>query len=231
MALSMTILTKEDYAVTYGYTYNQNGMSDLVFNFIYGCALKDAIDQKAFNCKKKTWAWDVSEAKEKVKKYIDRILSGEFKSDIAKAAHDAAFIQVSNDICNIMNVEISKKGYQRNDGAIAKFCFGNAQKLINMTVKHVYAHTYSLPDMRECFRNCHCPIDQRMLANVWSEHKTLFGKNGLVSNFKSPWGEEGGIGPLTDFPERYKSFQKAIIDIISEKSGDVFPIEYDYIFW
>lgn len=226
----MTILTKEDYAVTYGYTYNKNGMSDLVFNFIYGCALRDAILQKAFECDDKSWVCKVQAAKITVKEYIDAVLSGRFKTPADKKDHDDLFLATANAVCAAINSA-------RPSSCTCTFTFGNAQKLINMTVKHVYAHTYSSPAIRECFRNCHCPMDSVMLGNVWKAYKDTFNdkkrKTDLISSdsFHSAWSKEGTNHPIADIPERYEKFQKAILDIIAQNKGDIFPIEYDYIFW
>jgi hypothetical protein len=222
------------------YIYDKTHIDVKVFDFIYGCAMHDAILQKAFNSKNKEWVSKVTEAQDAVRAYIDRILSGEFKLDdnSAKVAHDEAFRKTALDVCKKIND--AKSIYKDADGT---FCFGNAQKLINMTVKHVYSHTYSihtasLGSIRECFRHCHCPMDSIMLDKVWKRYKTEFNTSrpgtALGKNFKDPWGsedfksDENGNALLSD---RYKKFQSTIEEILSKTKSDVFPIEYDYLVW
>ena len=59
-------------------TYNNDEMNIRTFSFIYGCALHDAILQKAFRGKK-DWIAKVTLAQEPVKEYINSVLSGKFK--------------------------------------------------------------------------------------------------------------------------------------------------------
>ena len=54
--------------------YNIQEMNERTFSFIYGCALHDAILQKAFNGKK-DWIEKVTSAQEPVKEYINAVLS------------------------------------------------------------------------------------------------------------------------------------------------------------
>ena len=209
--------------------YNKNRMDNIVFNFIYGCALHDAILQKSYNSTDKKWIRDVSCAQALVRNYIDCILRGDYKDQNAKGDHDKFFISTASAICQVINGEEKNKGFK------PIFSFGNAQKLINMTVKHVYAHTFSNPTLdRDCFRHCHCPMDSIMLDKIWKKYKDTF-KNtkalGKSDEFHEAWGTEGGIGPFTALPQRYTAFQKAILDIIEVNNGNIFPIEYDYIFW
>lgn len=212
------------------YVYNRNEIRAAVFDFIYGCALRDAILQKAFECEDKKWVRDVTVAQALVRNYIDCILRGDYASPASKSRHDEFFISTANAVCAAINSA-------RPSSCDCTFTFGNAQKLINMTVKHVYAHTYSSPAIRECFRNCHCPMDSVMLGNVWKAYKDTFNdkkrKTDLISSdsFHSAWSKEGTNHPIADIPERYEKFQKAILDIIAQNKGDIFPIEYDYIFW
>ena len=72
-------------------TYTQERLNAKAFEFIYGCALRDAILQRAFKGKK-DWIARVTEAQEPVKKYVSDVLSGKFKDDGAKAAHEKAFL-------------------------------------------------------------------------------------------------------------------------------------------
>lgn len=216
------------------YLYEKAILEEHVFTFIYGCALKDAVLQKAFSGKKAWIGKEVPEAKAHVRAYIDRVLSGEFReaSDAAKRAHDEALLSAAIAVCEAI------KGYKDKHANADEFSFGNAQKLINMTVKHIYAHTYSVPDLRDCFRYCHAPMDSIMLSKVWRMVGKKLGKSErakrLGENFLSPWGREefaeNGEG-CSNFSERYLNFQAAIRKLIEEEKGDLFPVEFDYVFW
>ena len=211
------------------YAYQKKILDDFVFNFIYGCALHDAVLQKAFIGDRK-WINNVSEAKQSVKKYVDKIINGDFKNpdNATKSNHDKLFFETAENVCKQIN---SKKP---KNSQIGNFTFGNAQKLINMTIKHVYAHTYSINSTtcnftRDNFRHCHCPMDSIMLEKVWNEYAQCFSpeerKKVLGKNFCSAWGCMG----FND--SRYENFQNAIKAIIPKNNGNIFPIEYDYIIW
>ena len=212
------------------YTYDRFDIDNRVFHFIYGCALVDAVLQKSFKGER-TWIGKVTEAERELKDYINRVITGEFKdnSEDARSAHDAAFLQTSIHLCNIIN--------QYSPDDCGPFHFGNAQKLINMTVKHVYAHTFTLhsvgyPSIREHFRWCHCPMDQNMLTNVWDTHKVTGYR--YKKDFCAPWGAEDFATDTNgeqQLPLRYLAYQAAIFDIVKSSNGDAFPIEYDYYDW
>ena len=212
------------------YVYNRNEIRAAVFDFIYGCALRDAILQKAFECEDKKWVRKVTVAQALVRNYIDCILRGDYASPASKSRHDEFFISTANAVCAAINSA-------KPSSCACTFTFGNAQKLINMTVKHVYAHTYSCPKTRECFRNCHCPMDSIMLEKVWKAYKDTFDdksrKAALISSdyFHSAWSNEGITLPLSLLPNRYERFQNAIVEIIAKNGGDILPIEYDYLVW
>ncbi len=212
------------------FKYNKTVMDANVFSFIYGCAMRDAILQRSFHGERR-WVANVPEAQMIVKKYIERVINGEFSQagEDVKLAHDEAFCEAAIQVCDAIN------GYPQKPAGCGPFEFGNAQKLINMTVKHVYLHTYTmnllnLPQVRERFRYCHCPMDSIMLQKVWELRKSK-----LDSTFRKPWGNEAFECDETTkkqtLPKRYKLFQNTILDIIAESNGDVFPIEFDYIIW
>ena len=210
------------------YIYNEQAIKEKVFGFVYGCAMPDAIQQRAFEGDK-AWIADVGSAKTRVREYIDKVLCNGFCS---QDDHDGYFLEAANDICADINAA-------RPADVTTVFSFGNAQKLINMTVKHTYSFCYHQPALRIGFRFCHCPIDQTMLGKVWDQYNALVGKQacravlGTKSAFSKPWGNEGAQEhtqpKLSDFPERYKNFQLAIRDIIGD--GDLLPVEFDYLVW
>lgn len=225
------------------YTYNHNEISDRVWVFIYGCAMHDAILQQAFTGDK-DWIGKVEEPKKILRKYIDRVLTGEFvqNNEEAKNAHDKLFLSTANEICEKINSSPMKPTKSKSSNSkIGVFSFGNAQKLINMTVKHVYTFTYNDPNIRKCFRHCHCPMDSIMLKKVYDLYEKEYGRkkklDELTVKFNDPWGNEGWNDKtetqptLKDFPPRYKKFQNSILKFIEKNSGDIFPVEFDYRAW
>ena len=210
------------------YMYNQDEITGKIFGFLYGCAMHDAILQRAFIGEKK-WVAEIEEAKTPLYKYIDTILHNGFDSQVA---HDSFFITTANEICKTIN---------DNKPSIAEdvFSFGNAQKLINIMVKHTYSFCYLSPELRENFRYCHCPLDSIMLNKVWKQYKENLGEDKrkeVLKNtefFCQSWGNEGQEGDvqpkICEFPERYLKYQSAIREIIGK--GDMYPIEFDYIVW
>lgn len=209
------------------YNYDKAVLDGRIFNFIYGCALHDAVLQKAFKGERK-WIEEITEAKEFVKEYINDVISGNL---IDESKHERKFLETAQNVCRAVN---SKK-----PDSVGLFSFGNAQKLINMVAKHVYAHTYSIHlacngsmSIRENFRYCHCPMDSIMLEKI--EKAAKDNKIELVSNFRKSWGSEDfekDEDGKVKIPSRYVSFQKAIKEIIQANNGDIFSIEYDYVEW
>ena len=211
------------------YTYNQKNISSKIFEFTYMCAMRDAVLRQAFKGKK-TCVESIIPAKVILRKYIDQVLNNKFDSQYN---HDICFLETANEICKAINEAKPQNG-------VAIFSFGNAQKLINMTVKYIYSFCYQTPRLREGFRYCHCPLDSIMLNKVWQKCEACYGgsnqrreKLGRSDEFLKPWGNEGlqnGEQPnLVEFPKRYITFQKAIKDIIGQ--GDMFSIEFDYMEW
>lgn len=211
------------------YTYSNEKISSKIFEFTYMCAMRDAILREAFKGEK-TWVENVTGAKVMLRKYIDKVLNNDFDS---QDNHDKYLLEIANEICKAINEE-------RPQNAIAIFSFGNAQKLINMTVKYVYASCYQNPNLRVGFRYCHCPLDSIMLNKVWKWCEDHYGGSnrrreilGRSEDFLKPWGNEGTKNEfqpiLIEFPKRYSLFQKAVKDLIDQ--GDIYPIEFDYMEW
>lgn len=203
----------------------ENKIKGKIFEFVYGCALHDAILQLAFKGEKK-WIYKVDKAKNELRKYIDKIIL--CNGFLNQEEHDVFFLQTANNICSAIN-EYDKKPIEVH----SVFSFGNAQKLINMTVKHFYALSYFDFNLRENFRYCHCPMDGIMLQWVWKNYIDLekcdkiHRQKELGKTFCNSWGNE--TIQNNDFPDRYKKFQK-IIREWAEKDG-YSPIEFDFIIW
>ena len=106
---------------------NKTTMQNYLFDYAYGEALRDAINQQSFKGEK-NYLYDCEEGKAVVRTYIDAILKGEHPSfNKAEEEAEAKF-----------NEFIRSKRPESNQ----EFTFGNTQKLINMTVKYIYISAY-----------------------------------------------------------------------------------------
>ena len=207
-------------------------IQEKIFDFVYILSMREAVSQKAFLGKKK-WLYGFSDlnmldAKNCVKSYIDRILFGEPFS--SQEEHDDFFLATAIKICDRINKSKDKPS------ANSDFTFGNAQKLINMAVKHFYIIYYYCKNVREKFVYCHCPMDSQMLQKVWEEYKSkkvskiLDGWN--KKDFTASWGKEDfDQDPSGNkiIPKRYSKFQEYIREVC--KSEGMISIEYDYYMW
>ena len=213
--------------------YNAQEMRKKMFAFLYGCAMHDAILQKAFDATEKKWIGEVEAPIQYVQEYVDMVLSNRF---ISPEEHDSYFLRLANRICSAINEE----GEKRN--ITIAFSFGNAQKLINMTIKFVYGFCYHDGSLRQGFRFCHCPLDSFMLKAVWERAEKHCGgqgkrrdRLGTAAEFHKAWGNEGAeMNPqsqpeLTAFPPRYHQFQTIIREMC--QPSDLYSIEYDYMDW
>ena len=131
-------------------------MQDYLFDFAYGEALRDAINQQAFKGEK-NYLYDCEEGKAAVRTYIDNILKGEHPS----------FEDAEKETKEKFNNYIESQRLESNQ----RFTFGNTQKLINMTVKYIFISAYAqnYEEFRIHFTDCHCPLDRRMAAVVRKE--------------------------------------------------------------
>lgn len=207
--------------------YEQKKILDKIFDFIYGCALHDAVLQRAF-IGKKAWIGELKGPKKELRKYIEKVINKEFEN---QDDHDNFFIKTANSIC----IEINK---EKPTDAKDVFSFGNAQKLINMAAKHVYSFCFYDQGLREAFRYCHCPLDSIMVNEVWDRYGKRFEKKARKerlhdrSFFCKSWGNEGQEGNTQpvffEAPDRYKLFQDAIKELTGE---ELYPLEFDYLVW
>lgn len=207
--------------------YEQKKILDKIFDFIYGCALHDAVLQRAF-IGKKAWIGELKGPKKELRKYIEKVMNKEFEN---QDDHDNFFIKTANSIC----IEINK---EKPTDAKDVFSFGNAQKLINMAAKHVYSFCFYDQGLREAFRYCHCPLDSIMVNEVWDRYGKRFEKKARKerlhdrSFFCKSWGNEGQEGNTQpvffEAPDRYKLFQDAIKELTGE---ELYPLEFDYLIW
>ena len=123
-----------------------------IFNFAYELALRDAVNQTAFNGigkGSKTRLRGCVAAKRKVKNYIGQIFAGNNPDfyDFAKPVEEAF-------------------ACYNTEPEHGVFKFGNTQKLINMTAKYMFMATYNRQELRENFKCCHCPMDNQLINKV-----------------------------------------------------------------
>ena len=113
--------------------------------------------------------------------------------------------------------DIEKIGIYETGGKHLEF--GNIQKLINITMKHLYAKYYD--SNREAFRCCHAPMDDIMRDIVGRAYKAEFRKNLGISG--------GAWSSIKE--DKYKKFQDAIVALIEKSGSDCLPLEFDYMNW
>ena len=59
--------------------YEQEKILDKIFDFVYGCALHDAVLQRAFKGEK-AWIRGLEEPKKKLREYIEKVINKEFEN-------------------------------------------------------------------------------------------------------------------------------------------------------
>ncbi len=176
-------------------------ITNSVFDFAYGGAMRDAVLRGAYNGERKGLV-NNQDAKKKVRKFADRVLAGEFSS---QEDYDLAFYDTAEHI------------------PLPNFTFGNGQKLVNMTLKYLYIGCYYNSNMRNVFAFCHCPMDGIMLKKAWDKRTLLSDITlGTYNYFLKGWGADIDTA-------RYKKFQKAIRFLAAEDG--VTALEYDFLHW
>ncbi len=190
-----------------------------IFDFAYGAGLHDATNQKAYICKKgeKKLLRENQDAKNIVREYIDNIFS-ETSCD---------FYEVANRVIKSFN------DFEIQNDSTGRFTFGNAQKLINITVKFMYISIYANPNLRNKFSYCHCPLDE-IIGRVVKKRikKELVNKNAPddikeIIN-KGTWKSwDGAWSRITE--ESYRDYQ-AVVLYFSDVDN-VLPVEFDYFNW
>ena len=130
-----------------------------------------------------------------------------------------------------------KKAYI--DNGAAAFTFGNAQKVLNMTVKYMYIAAYQKEihgDLHEKFKDCHCPMDSIMVERVidgikeqthLEEVQTILAghKKDWRGFLRNPWSRMNTDEDI----EQYELFQR-LVKYLSGQAGRI-PIEYDFKVW
>lgn len=198
-------------------------LDDKIFEFIFIEAIKDATMQLSYKGNKRCLMQSdlIDSLKGDIEHLIDKVFKNGYSS---QEEYDEDFLLTTISICRIVSSKT------KNDN----FTFGNAQKLINIMMKYFYITTYNDNVSKETFKYCHCPMDQKLLKNIWDKCKNL-NRNKLLGKsdyFLKSWGNENFEFDATGkeiYPKRYNLFQQAV-RCFAEKDG-INPIEYDYCVW
>lgn len=205
-------------------------LNDKIFDFIYREAMDDATKRAGIKSgsKEKFLSFDNKElneaqiARNKVRNYVDSVLGGD----------DPSFDFYADMVIYALS--------EIDDG----FNYGNAQKLINITVKYFYAMNYNCKNesIRDRFSCCHCPMDRRLISVVVKKYRTYLNNNPLCTDDEKDLivCEKDGNGIKTwdavnwtdinnDTKYLYDKFQ-AMVRILSDEEG-LIPIEFDYKYW
>lgn len=208
----------------------------LIFDFVYELALRDAVMRTAY-LGDKSELRKCQEAKNIVRKYANDIINGKF-------FHYDGYYDIATNLCHSFNPYIKVPEGSKNNNP--QFTLGNAQKLLNMTMKYLYIMCYKNNELRDKFKNCHCPMDGIMIDKVINELKKLKSKGdssvqqytqkGYIGKLKGkPWSrlsisDDKAIDDETiDDKAIYEQFQKSV-KFLADKQG-LSPIEYDYYLW
>ncbi len=213
---------------------NAYKVDDSIFDFVYKMAVSDATMQKAYISKKSSIE-NNQEVKKTVRKYIDSLFN-----DTVLDFYDTA-----NEIRDYLG-ELAEYNTDAADDLKNVFCFGNIQKLINMSAKYMYISCYNNSELRECFRDCHCPMDSFMISIVRKEYSDFCSERRLEESLLDiPYGK--GIKPgrdgsriawsKKDFNDTgdprsyivYERFQE-MVKLLAKDCG-LIPLEYDYVMW
>ena len=209
---------------------NYQELKEKQFSYAYGAALHDAVNQQAFQGKEIPLRKN-KKAQIIVKEYIDDILMGNEPCLYEAAGNiEASFKQFIEVHCDEI---ISSKKDGSGKPITPKFRFGNAQKLINMTVKNMYLLAYTDENLRIKFRKCHCPMDNRIIGVMKNALKKLMDNGnpkaaGLLDQWKACGSTAWSRIESSDI-RKYDKFQE-IIRFLAEMDG-ISPIEYDYKMW
>lgn len=215
-----------------GQNDDELALVDLIFNFAFDMALRDATLQKAYRGTDKKILRENDEARRFVKEYIH---------DIFIECHPC-FYDIEKKVEESYNRFIGDNKLVDSEGKPAEFSFGNSQKLINMTAKYMYITAYTDDAVRAKFQCCHCPMDSIMVEKVKKKIEEAessdeefrerikqlaerFTNSPRWKTFLSqPW---SGINS-SDYCQ-YDLFQ-SMVSLLAQRE-QLSPIEFDYRYW
>ncbi len=199
-------------------------IGDAVFGFVFDMAIKDATKQKAFGIKgeEKKWLYDKNRMKSVIyilEEFVQKVIDGRCYTN--QESYNQKFNELCEDICNKINSIKSDKDINCN----STFTFGNAQKLVNMTLKYTYIAHFDNDDNNN-FRFCHCPMDGKMIKLVVNETANTSAEN-VVKLKGVYWSKIDFNKRGVESIDRYYDFQS----VIKELAKELMPLEYDFIHW
>ena len=199
-----------------------------LFKFFYGAAVADATQQQAYNATK-AWMKDTNKLPQtccELKRLIEDIQEKKLNS---QKEYDDRFLKIAK----IVSCEVTKESEKYNGRK--DFTFGNTQKLINILLKEYYFNAFNDTKNREGFKFCHCPMDRKMMEHVWEKNALLSKELQEEMQKNKKAGFTAAWSKLTfendQCPERYKLFQKAILELCNQfkfEDRAIYPLEYDY---
>ena len=115
-----------------------------IFQFVFAAAMRDATNQRAFSGEKAWLTEDCDqfpESRDAIKQLVSDVIEGKFSED-SVPSYDDRFRDVCETVCKEINQQPKADG---------KFCFGHAQKLINMAMKFFYLHHTAMKKKKSVF--------------------------------------------------------------------------------
>lgn len=184
----------------------------LIFDFVYELALRDAVMRTAYLGDKSELRKN-EDAKNIVRDYANETVN-------SKSFDYNKFYKIAEELCRKFNPEINDE---------LKFTFGNAQKLLNMTMKYLYIMCYDNKKLRENFRHYHCPMDGIMIDKVKKEFKNCSRKEKEEHIGKFKYKSWSRLTFTNKDKEAYNQFQESVKFLA--KKQNLSPLEYDYYLW
>ena len=126
-----------------------------VFDFAYCMAFRDATGRRAFILNETENVENFKNEKEEVKRELRAFVKNAIDELNEKTVETQMWDNYIMELCSLEKERV-------NSG----FTYGNAQKLLNMTAKYMYLSCYFNPKRRFVFRNCHCPMDRKIMDEV-----------------------------------------------------------------
>ena len=204
---------------------NKNGpknIEDLVFDFIYEESINDAIRRTAA-ASSKSIIMKIEKVKKAVREYANHIIDGIDKENNPELEiSKKCFMQCIDSIFGAI------EEYKNEKKVDCCFTFGNAQKLVNMTMKRLYIRYYGTSKANG-FKYCFCPMDRRMRDKVASKYNNIFDKS-VAYDPECAWSKMNVPGKDKDGIDNFWLFQKAVDDLLSDEKYKEYKnrLEMDY---
>ena len=133
------------------------------------------------------------------------------KGEIATALH-TSMSQANYDAWNSKVCDEIKKLYQNH--SFSDYTLGNAQKLVNMTVKYIFSSDVIDPDL-DFFKVAHIPIDRIIMATA----KSKLGVSPLLQS----WSSTNNMADLLDYQNKIRK------EMVASKNE--FPLIWEVENW